>query len=41
MEAPLFLFVVICEVALIGACVSWGARTYDPEELKDWDEAQR
>jgi hypothetical protein len=41
MEAPLFIFAAILEVALIGACVAWGAQTYDPEELKTWDEAQR
>ena len=41
MEAPLFLFLAILEVALIGACVAWGARTHDPEEQKTWDEAQR
>lgn len=41
MVAPLFLFAVIAELAIIGAVATWGARTYDEEEAKTWDEAQR
>jgi hypothetical protein len=41
MTASLFLFAAIAELAIIGVIATWGARTYDEEEAKTWDEAQR